>query len=191
MITKATKKEEEEEGWDDKGVVCNNSTLHPSFGTWRTSMHEARRCGCPIRHAPYWLERDTVETCRWRKNKRLHCLRMHKKKSTKEITKDAWRILRCFYRIAKKLGINLGKVQHTATLVMPITALETTKKRWHSCQVSLSAFVVNQPLDKSILHWRRGAVHLYLFERAGMVARGHYSIFMDVCMGWVNIGIWV
>ena len=61
----------------------------------------------------------------------------------------------------------------------------------HSCQVSLSAFVVNQPLDKSILHWRRGAVHLYLFERAGMVARGHYSVFVDVCMGWVNIGIWV
>ena len=61
----------------------------------------------------------------------------------------------------------------------------------HSCQVSLSAFVVNQPLDKSILHWRGGAVHLYIFERAGMVARGHHSIFLDVCMGWVNIGICV
>ena len=59
--------------------------------------------------------------------------------------------------------------EHTATLV-------------NSCQVSLSAFVVNQPLDKSILHWRRGAFHLYLFERAGMVARGHYTIFLDVCM---------
>ena len=44
-------------------------------------------------------------------------------------------------------------------------------------------------VDKSILHRRRGAVPLYLFEQAGIVARGHHSTFLDVCMGCVNNGI--